>query len=260
MNLALLRELTRRDLLDRYTGSILGGIWLIIHPLVMIFVFVIIFAQVMGARLPEMTQGLGSTYAYGVYLVSGLLPWIAFSATLGRVTQVFVERRHLISHVRLELRHLPMYVPLADAITFVLSLLLFMAVLFATGFPVTWQVLWVIILFPLTQMFAYGLGLFLGALNAVVHDVGQAVSVIVYLWFWLTPIVWVREIVPPGVHNMLATVNPAYWFVESYHDVFVRGTAPAAAQLVPLFLSAVFVLILGQLAVRALEGPIRDHA
>ena len=46
-------------------------LWALLLPLVMIFIYTVIFSRVMGAKLP----GIGSTYSYGIYLIAGVVPW-----------------------------------------------------------------------------------------------------------------------------------------------------------------------------------------
>ena len=95
MNLSLLIELTKRDFTERYSGSVLGVFWTFLWPLVNIFVYIVIFSQVMGARL----QGSSSTYSYGIYLVAGILPWTAFANTVSRSATVLVDKKHIISKI-----------------------------------------------------------------------------------------------------------------------------------------------------------------
>lgn len=71
MRRSLLLELARRDFSERYAGSVSGLLWALLLPLVMIFIYTVIFSRVMGAKLP----GIGSTYSYGIYLIAGVVPW-----------------------------------------------------------------------------------------------------------------------------------------------------------------------------------------
>ena len=66
--------MTLTDLRGRYVGSSLGLFWSVIHPLVMILIYTVVFSQVMGAKL----AGSSDRYAYGIYLCAALLPWLAF--------------------------------------------------------------------------------------------------------------------------------------------------------------------------------------
>ena len=84
MNIRLILNLTRQDFRDRYAGSILGIFWALINPLVMITIYLLIFSEIMGAKLP----GASNLDGFSIYLISGLLPWFAFSNTIVRTTSV----------------------------------------------------------------------------------------------------------------------------------------------------------------------------
>src|SRR4029079_10871415 len=91
----LLWQMTVTDLRGRYVGSSLGLFWSVIHPLVMIVIYTVVFSQVMGARMPNNQD----RYAYGLYLCSGLLPWMAFQEVVLRCTTLFPDNANLVRKV-----------------------------------------------------------------------------------------------------------------------------------------------------------------
>ena len=80
MNLPLLLHFVRKDLIDRHAASALGALWTLLLPLANILIFTLVFSQIMGARLETMGMEYLGSYGYSVYLVTGLLAWICFSA------------------------------------------------------------------------------------------------------------------------------------------------------------------------------------
>ncbi len=254
MRLPLLLDFTRQDFVDRYSGSALGALWAFIHPLVMIFIFTVIFAKVMGARLP----GVQSEYSYPVYLVSGLLPWIAFSTTITRCSTVFLDKRHIIGKIHLRLGYLPLYIVLSETITFSIAFLLFLGFLLVVGQWPGGLVLLVAVIFVLQQIFAFGLGLLFAVLNVFLRDIKELVGVVLTFWFWLTPIVWVPEIAPQLVQDLQDWLNPAYLFVDSYRDLFVRHQLPDGYAMMRLALIAHVALLLAWLVLKWLEKDVRD--
>ena len=73
----LLYQLALRDFRQRYVGSLLGWLWGVIHPLVLLAVYTFLFRHAFGARLPseELTE------SYPLFLLAGLLPWLVFAET-----------------------------------------------------------------------------------------------------------------------------------------------------------------------------------
>ena len=74
----------------------------------------IIFGNLMGAQLP----GMSSVWGYGVYLISGLLPWMAFANTVTRSSTVFLDKKNIISKIHVDLPTLPLFIVISETITF----------------------------------------------------------------------------------------------------------------------------------------------
>jgi len=187
-----------------------------IWPMVSLFIYIVIFGRIMGGRLP----GNSAIYAYGVYAASGLIPWAAFSTTVARSSSLFVDKRNIISKINISLPSLLLYVNLSETITFLISLVLFFLFLFFGENRISERILLLPFIFYLQQLFAFGLGLLAATLNVFVRDLKEVVGIVLQLWFWFTPIVYVQDILPDLVKNIIV-FNPAYVLIESYHRIFI---------------------------------------
>lgn len=254
MSPALLWNFARQELVDRYAGSTLGFAWAFIQPLVLLFIFVVIFGAIMGARLP----GVENSWGYSIYLISGMLPWLAFASTLSRTATVFTDKQHVLSKVGLSLPLLPAFIVVAETITFLIALAIFFVLLLLIDHSWRPQALLLPLVFALQQALALGLGLLLATLNVFLRDVREFVSVLTQLWFWVTPIVWVPTIVSDGLYRYLALLNPLVPLTEAYHAMFVGDPALPWRALAVIALLALGLLALGLLTVRTLEREIRD--
>jgi lipopolysaccharide transport system permease protein len=254
MTPALLWSFTRQELVDRYAGSMLGLSWVVMQPLAMLLIFMLIFAELMGARLP----GVSATHAYGTYLAAGVIPWMAFSNTLLRTTGVYVDKAPIIGKVHLSLPALPLFIALSESITFGLaaSLLLLFLVAFGTGIQQE------IILLPwilLTQQaLALGLGMILAALHVFLRDIREFIALFLQLWFWLTPIVWVPSALPGPTVDILRWVNPVIPLIETWHAILAGHGEIPYPSLMGVAVLAFGILMLGYWLVRRLEKDIRD--
>lgn len=254
MTPALLWSFTRQELIDRYAGSALGFAWAIIQPLATLFIFMVIFSHLMGARLP----GISSTHAYGIYLAAGILPWAAFANTITRASTVYVDKAGLISKVHLSLPALPLFIVLSECITFGIAVLLLLAFLPFSG--VGWQreLLLLPWLLLTQQVLALGIGMILGVLHVFLRDIREFTALFVQFWFWLTPIVWVETILPPPILDILRWVNPTIPLVETWHAILSgQGEIPYLS-LASVTLLAYATLMLGYWFTRHLEKDIRD--
>jgi len=256
MNWNLILNFTRQDLVDRHSASVLGAAWTFILPLINILIFTLVFSRIMGMRIGGMGQDLGP-YGYSIYLVSGLLAWNCFAATLTRITQVFHEKAHLIGKVRLSLWSLPVYVILSETVLYLISTSFFMVFLLAIGFDFSLRLLWWIPTFIGMQLLAFSLGLVCAILSVFLRDIKEMVGVVVQLWFWLTPIVYVPGILPDSVQH-LVQLNPFYHLANAYRSALLGTEPPNLVALVLLAIIAT-VLLVGAIWVgRRLERDIRD--
>lgn len=253
MTPALLWNFARQELVDRYAGSALGFAWAFLQPIVTLFIFVVIFGQVMSARLP----GVSDTHGYGIYLASGMLPWIAFANTLSRASSVFVDKKGVLSKVGLSLPMLPVFIVLAESVTYVIGLVIFMLVLVMLSHAPEPQVLILPWVFLIQQMLALGMGLILAVLNVFLRDVREAVAMVIQLWFWVTPIVWAPQIVPPELYRVISMVNPMAPITSAYHAMFLPGTIDYTA-LMLLAVLATAMLGAGYVFVKRMEKDVRD--
>jgi lipopolysaccharide transport system permease protein len=251
--LSLLIELTKRDFTERYSGSVLGVFWTFIWPLVNIFVYTVIFSQVMGARL----QGSSSTYSYGIYLVAGILPWTAFANTVSRSSTVFVDKKHIISKIKVSLTSLPLYIVMSESITFLITLTIYIGFLLATGAPIRKTIMFLPAIYLVQQIFAFALGFLISIFHVFIRDLKEVTGIILQIWFWFTPVVYVYDILP-NFAKKLVVFNPAFLFVKGYQDIFVLDRVPDFMHLLELTVFAHVLLLSGYIIFKKLEKDIRD--
>jgi lipopolysaccharide transport system permease protein len=256
LNFALILTFTRQDLIDRYSSSLLGGVWTLINPLVQILIYTLIFSKIMGARLSDL--GVEFTeYGYSIYLVPAVLAWSAFGNTLTRVTTIFQDKAGLIGKVSLSLRALPLYILLSETIVFLISMSLFAIFLLLIGYPITWMWLLLIPVYLVQQLLAYGLGFGAAVLGVFVRDVVELVRITVQIWFWLTPIVYVLDILPQETQELLSW-NPMTHFVTAFREVILYARAPDLEAMSQLLALGLAVLALALYGFKRLEKDMRD--
>lgn len=251
--LPLLWELAKRDLWERYSGSSLGAIWSIIYPLVTVFIYLIIFASIMGAKLP----GSSNIYSYGIYLIAGVIPWTAFASTVTRASTVYLDKRNIISKIPVDLNCFPLYIVMSESMIFGITFVIFFGFLFVTGYTFTPLIMIIPFMFVIQQLFAYALGSILGILVVFVRDFKEAINVVFQFWFWLTPIVYVAEILPEFAKSFMA-INPAYWFIGGYQQIMSYQAMPDFGVLVLLVFVTAVLMVCKIKFMRMMERDIRD--
>lgn len=239
----LLGSFVWRDLKARYEGSLLGRLWPVLNPLILFAVYYFIFAVVMEQRLMDRGQPVGDERMFGLYIISGILPWLCFSDTLLRCTGVVLENGNLVKKIAFPSQLLPVYAVCVNLVYMAIGLGLFIVakLIFFGGLPAAWPYLFAAI--PLQIVFATGLGLLLGALNIFIRDTAQIIGLILQLWFFWTPIVYPAELVQKslGFHAIWMQINPMYHLMELYRTALVYPDDFQMTGRVPP-LTSVFVL------------------
>jgi lipopolysaccharide transport system permease protein len=206
----------RAELKGRFARSRLGALWYILNPLAQAAIYAVVLAQVLGARLPNMT---GSA-AYPVYLMAGMAAWGLFAEILNRCMTVFIDYAGPLKKISFPRLCLPLIVWGGALVNHAMLLAACAFVFLCLGYypSATWTVLPFAIL--LISLFAFGLGVLLGILNVFSRDVAQAMGVVLQLWFWLTPIVYSYEAVPPHLRWVI-DINPMAPLVRIYQDALL---------------------------------------
>ncbi|MEM5274858.1 ABC transporter permease [Cupriavidus taiwanensis] len=243
----------RQELVDRQQGQLFGMAWLMIHPLCLIIVFSTVFSHLMRARLGSD----GSPYAYTVYLIGGMLAWNLFANTLSRLSTVYTAKAHLIRKVPVSLGLMPLHVVAVELAVYGISMALYAAYLAVIGFPFSTAWLALPAVIGLLGAFAYGVGIVLGMLEVFLPDVRNIVAVALQFGFWMTPVVYLPEILPPWARALLM-LNPAYWAIDAIHLIILGGRLPAPAPLAALALLALALLLAARWMKRRLERELRD--
>ena len=257
MNTALLRHFVRQDLVDRHAASALGAGWTLLLPLANILIFTLVFSQIMGMRLQALGLEYLGSYSYSVYLVVGLLAWNCFSATVARTTQLFQDKSALITRVNMPLFSLPLFIVISETVIYIISMSIFAVFLLLIDFQWSVQWLWLPVIIAVQQLLAYGLGLTFAMLSVFLRDIKEAVSVLLQLWFWMTPIVYVIAIIPEGF-TALFRWNPLFHTTNALRDSLILGTTPNLPVLAGLAVSGGLLLLAAVALGRRLESDIRD--
>ncbi|MEJ5299404.1 MAG: ABC transporter permease [Thermodesulforhabdaceae bacterium] len=244
----------KREFYSRFVNARFGIVWLVLHPLAMILIYTLVFAELMKPSLP----GKSSKFAYSVYLCSGLLTWSLFSELLSRSIGIFVHNAHLLKKIHFPKLCLPLVVIFTSLLDFAIIMTIFLVFLLATGeFP---GVVVIGIFPPLAVLIAFtiGFGIFLGVINVFYRDVEQTMRIVLQFWFWLTPIVYFDKSLPNVAKHLLA-INPVWPVIDAMHRIFVEGAYPQWETLIyPCVLSVVMVF-LGMFSFWRLQGEIVDE-
>jgi lipopolysaccharide transport system permease protein len=227
-NRFLILGIFRTEVLSRYRNTLLGMLWALINPLVMLMVYAFVFGHIFKVRFPD--QGADSTYGYGIVLFSGLILHVLFAETLGRAQGVVLENRSYVKRVIFPLEVLPVIVLLTSLFHAFVSLLVLVAVMVAGGHlpPVT------VLLLPVVWlpflMLTLGLALFFASLGVFLRDLGQILGFVMTILLFASPILFPVALMPEFAKPWIA-LNPLTVPVEQTREVLLWGRMPDWAAL-----------------------------
>jgi len=218
----LLKTLVRRDLEARYKGSLLGNFWPLVNQLSQLLIYTYVFSVVLKVKLS--LQGLPeNNLTFGLWLFSGLLPWLAFTSGFQQASGAVIRQANLVKKVVFPLELLPL-VPIFAA--FIESSFGLMALIFLVGISThtVHSTLWLLPLVWLPQLLlTAGLGYCVAGLTVFLRDVPQTLGVITNLWFYLTPIVYPATIIPEAWRSWVFWLNPLAAIAEVNRDLILVG-------------------------------------
>ena len=224
---------------NRFARSRLGALWHVLQPLAQAAIFAVVLAEVLGSRLP----GVAAKGAYAFYLLAGMAAWGLFSEVLNRCLTVFIEYSDMMKRILFPRLALPAIVWGSALINHIILLVATMAVLAVMGHPPSLTWLGVIPGILVISVLAFGFGVLLGVINIFSRDVSQAMTVVMQLWFWMTPVVYSLDVLPPRV-QMVVGWNPMTPLVRVYQDSIAFGRWPDFSTLLwPASLAAVFCVL-----------------
>jgi lipopolysaccharide transport system permease protein len=234
-------QMARRDMIERYRGSMFGFMWSLFNPLVMLAVYTFVFSVVFQLRWPGST---GSKAEYATYAFAGMIVFQIFSESASRAPTLVLGNANLVKKVVFPLEVLPWVVlasSLFHAFVSYLVLLGFVAVIFG-------KVHLTAILFPLVivpvVLFSLGVAWFLASIGVFFRDTNHTVTLVVAILMFFSPIFYPLSAIPKDL-LWLFSFNPMVQPIMDARLVAITGQLP---DLVP------FGLQLGASAVVAYLG------
>ncbi|MBQ15087.1 MAG: hypothetical protein CMQ17_12945 [Gammaproteobacteria bacterium] len=214
----LFHNFTRQDFFGQFAASVGGLLWLFLTPIVQILTYAFVFSIVFGMRPPE---GFGET-SFVIFMVIGYLPWFAFADTISKSPMLLLEKAPLITKVMFPTQIIPVVGTVVPYLTHGIGFGVLLLYLIFLG-HLSWLWLWIPLVFFLQFLFTMGLVAIISALCVFLRDLQQLVGILVFIWFFLTPIVYPISMIQSEATQNLFLLNPMHSFVNIYREVILLG-------------------------------------
>ena len=239
----LMQQLITRDFKVKYKRSVLGVVWSLLYPVLMVAVMAMVFSQMFRFSV----EGVN----YLVYLMTGTIMFQYFSEATNNAMTSVVSNFALISKV-----YIPKYIfPIAKCIfvgiNFVMTLIPWAILIILTQFglgtypaSINWYYLLIPYIFLCFFLFTVGIGMLLSCISVFLRDVFYIYGIILTIWNYFTPVFYSIEILPASLQTLFK-FNPLYQFITAVREIVLYGNCPSLLTLVVVGLLGVGTLLIG---------------
>jgi len=244
----LLFELVHRDLTVRYKRSVLGFFWTMLHPLLLMLIFTIVFSSLFRGRAPH----------YETYFLSAYVAWNFFAQTTVNAMASVAWNGPLMKRVRVPPSIFTLSIVVSGLVNVGLSLIMLFAIMLAVGAPLHAALWFLPISLLIVGIFTFGVSLALTAASIFFGDVREMVQAGMPALLYLTPVIYPISIVPDR-YRWFPKLNPLTYIVEIVRDPIYYGIIPSRTTLLLAIVIASGALAIGWMIFRHLAPRFHAH-
>jgi lipopolysaccharide transport system permease protein len=239
-NWYLLKMMMLGDLRSQHIGSVLGGLWFVVKPIVLIGIYTIVFSA--AAKSVGALQG--QSFNYGLFIFAGMLPWLSVQESTQRGSTIIVDLAQLVRHHVMPLGLLPLHVVLAVTLSQGIAVLVFLLIKWMLTGHISPFALLIIVVFPIQIVFCFGLALVVSIMNVFLRDISHFTTTALIVWFFASPIVFPLDRFSGFLSNII-WLNPMTGLTQIYRDLLLVGRLPSPLAVGTFVLSAALLVVAG---------------
>jgi lipopolysaccharide transport system permease protein len=253
LNRQLLWILSKRDLSVRYKQTFLGLAWSVLRPLMTMMIMVFVFSSV--AKLKG-DPGI----PYSLMVLSGITIWTFFANTFTQISSSILINSNLVSKVYFPRLLMPLSSVAVGFVDFIISFVIFLIFTISTGYPLSWNILFLPAFIILTLVISLGFGLFFAVLNVRFRDIGQLIPFMVQIGFYICPIAYTSRLVEGQWFEKFYKLNPIVGIIDGFKWCLLGDKAYFDVQsLYSTIIISLVILLLSVLYFRKRENTFVDH-
>lgn len=217
-----LKLLVLREISSRYKGTMMGGVWLLLQPLIMVVVYSFVFSVIMKVRIP----GMDNSYHFALYLMAAMMPFSAFQDSILSASQSLFTNSSLLHKSTLP----PIMYPLIPMLSTIVTELIALGIIVIAAYLLLNQISYYLLLLPVLVLiricFSISIGYIVSILSVFIPDLRQALGLLLTMLLFLTPVFYPVEMIPEHLLP-LNNLNPMYHLLDAYRSIILRGEFPA---------------------------------
>ena len=220
----LIQAILRREIAERFKGSIAGWVWAVVAPLLAIAVYT--FAFTTNLKLPMADSAMGARVGYALFIFSGIIVFNFWAEMAFRAPMLLHEYVHFIKQTIFPSDMLAVISTLRATLYTVISVAVMLIFQFAMVGSLPWTVLLIPFIFVPFMAFLIGMSWFLCAVGAFTRDAGYLMINIVPLFMFATPVFYPHDFLP-SPWNIIIYANALTGYVEVMRDIVLLGVLPS---------------------------------
>lgn len=244
--LFLLEEIVKKNFSSKYKDSVLGILWSVLKPLLIMILFTIIFSTVFGSSIEY----------FPVYFLSGRCIFDFFIAAV-TVSMNSIRGNKSILQVTAATKYIFVLAGIvSEFLNFIISFIILIAVMIVLKVPFYFNVMPFSVI-PIISLLILmtGIGLMLSILCVYYSDIQHLWGVISIMLMYASALFYPIEIVPEPYRGVMM-LNPLYWVVSQFRCFIYQGTFPSILSIINLFLLSLIVLVIGVIIFKKFEDKI----
>jgi lipopolysaccharide transport system permease protein len=230
----LIVDLVARDLKMRYRRSMLGLLWSLLNPLLLLAACLFLFQQVLNLRIQN----------YPLFVACAILPWSWFATTLLRAPPIVVDNRNLVCTPYFPAQVLPIVTSLAALAQFVCLLPVLFVLLALSRAPFGPALVVLPVLLGIQFLLSTGIAFLLAVAHVRWRDIRYFVAALLTVWFCLTPTFYDQSAVPERF-RLAYRLNPMAQLVDAYRDILLHARPPNMLTIAILLLASLAIFMGG---------------
>ena len=237
----LLNQLISRDFKVKYKRSVLGVLWSLLNPILMMCVMAIVFTNVFKFSTPGVN--------YLTYLLTGLTFFNYFSEASNLSMSSVVANFSLINKIYIPKYIFPLSKCLFVGINFLLTLIPLYGVILLTGTGLNIYHLVLPLSFVFLFLFTLGVGLILSAISVFLRDMFYIYGIVIQILSYMTPIMYDINMLDPSL-QILLKLNPLYHIITFARSIILYHQMQSTQSFVICTVSSIASLIIGVIVFR----------
>lgn len=215
----LLKTLTKADIKQKYQGSVLGILWSLIVPLMMLAIYTFVFSEIFKTKWEIDTS---NKFQFALMLFCGLSIYNMFADVLGRSVGLIVSNQNYVKKVVFPLELLPLVITFSALFNCVISFLVLIVANTILGGTLYLTTLYTPLILLPHVLFCAGIAYLLSAISVYLRDMASFVSVLTMIFMYLTPVFFSLSAIPEAFRKVMM-FNAMTYAIENMRNVIIYG-------------------------------------